>query len=608
MIVTLDFETYYDHVYSLKKLTTEEYIRDSRFEAIGVSIKYGKQPAEFFSGHAIKGALESIDWENNYLLAHNCRFDASILHWKYGHTPRGYLDTLSMARALHGVNVGGSLAFLAEYYGIGKKGDEVINAMGQHLADFTKQELADYGSYCINDTNLCYGLFDRMRGKFPQSELLVINMFLRMFVEPVLEVDTGKLYEYIEELKSERERILSESGADIKQLRSDAKYAALLQDAGIDPPKKVSPTTGKEVWAFAKTDAAHMELLEYPDIRVQTLVSARLGTKSSIEETRAQRILDIGLRGRLPIPLKYNAAHTGRAGGDDKINMQNLPTRGARTAIKDCMMAPEGYSILDPDSAQIEARVLAYIAGQDDLVKDFSEGKDVYRGMAEIIYKKPATSFAKDSRERQVGKKVILGSGYGMWAHKFRAQLRSDTGIELDIKECEKIILAYRKRYKKIPELWKNFERCLDALIDEFDCPFGVGGIITLDHKEMGFRLPNGLHIRYPGLKRLVKDDRISYTYLGRGKKETNVYGGMGVENLIQGLAFVIMKEQMVSIAKHYRVILNVHDSMPCIVKDDQLDEAKGIISQIMRVPPSWGAGIPLDCDIKIGKYYGGCV
>lgn len=607
MIITLDFETYYDKEYSLKRMTTEEYIRDSRFEVIGVSVKVGQLPTVWIDEN-IKAALELIDWSKAYLLAHNCRFDASILAWKYNIIPKGYLDTLGMATALHGVNVGGSLSFLSELYNIGHKGNEVLNAIGKRKKDFTKEELNDYAKYCINDTELCFKLFELMRVKFPKSELAVIDVFLRMFVEPVLEVDTSELQEYIEELKLQRERILSESGADIKELRSDAKYAVLLQEAGIDPPTKVSPTTGKEIWAFAKTDAAHTELLEYPDIRVQTLVSARLGTKSSIEETRAQRILDIGMRGKLPIPIKYNGAHTGRGSGNDKINMQNLPTRGDRTVIKDCLFAPEGYSILDPDSSQIEARVLAYIAGQDDLVKDFADGKDVYRGMAEVIYKKPADSFAKDSKERQVGKKTILGSGYGMWAHKFKAQLRADTGINLDIPQCEKIILAYRNRYKKIPELWKNFERCLDALIDDFDCPFGKGGIITLDHKENGFRLPNGLHIRYPGLKRVVKGDKVSYTYIGRGKKDISIYGGMGVENLIQGLAFVIMKEQMVAISKHYRVVLNVHDSMPCIVKDEHLTAAFERISQIMTVTPTWAPGLPLGCEIKTGKYYGGCV
>ena len=128
-------------------------------------------------------------------------------------------------------------------------------------------------------------------------------------------------------------------------------------------------------------------LLTHQDERVQSLVAARLGNKSTLEETRTQRFIDIAKRGLLPVPVRYYAAHTGRWGGDDKINLQNLPSRGANAnMLKRGIIAPQGHSIIDADSAQIEARVLAWLAEQDDLTEAFAKGEDVYKNMASRIY------------------------------------------------------------------------------------------------------------------------------------------------------------------------------------------------------------------------------
>ena len=403
-IIVLDFETYYSSEYGLKKFTTEEYIRHPQFEVIGVAVQVNDGEPEWFSGDALStyAFLQNYDWENSLALAHNAVFDGFILSHHFGIKPKGWLDTLSMGRALHGTEVGGSLAVLSTHYGLGVKGTEVVHALGVRREEFFADQLAQYGGYCKNDVTLTWALFNAMSGEFPPTELRLIDLTIKMFTEPVLRLDTVILEEHLGRVKATKTQLLG--ALDKDSLMSNPKFAELLRDYGVVPPMKKSPTTGKQTYAFSKTDEEFKALLEHSNPDVQALVAARLGTKSTIEETRTERFIGIANRGPLPVPLRYYAAHTGRWGGDDKVNLQNLPRS---STLKYAMIAPEGYVILDSDSSQIEARTLAWLAGQNDLVQAFDDGEDVYKIMASAIYNNPIESITKD--ERFVGKTTILG-------------------------------------------------------------------------------------------------------------------------------------------------------------------------------------------------------
>jgi DNA polymerase I-like protein with 3'-5' exonuclease and polymerase domains len=358
-IITLDFETYYAQDYTLSKGTTEEYIRSPRFEVIGVAVKVNDGPTEWFSGthEETRAFLSRYDWANSFALAHNTMFDGAIMSWRFGIKPKVWLDTLCMARALHGVEVGGSLKAVAERYGVGEKGTEVVAAKGKRRADFTDEELARYASYCVNDVDLTRDVFKIMVEKFPKQELKLIDLTLRMFIDPVLDLDTGLLETHLDKIKDWKDELLDKSGTTKEDLMSNPKFAELLKGLDVDPPMKISPTTNKPALALAKSDEGFKALMEHEDVRVQALVAARLGNKSTLEETRTQRFIDISKRGLLPVPIRYYAAHTGRWGGDDKINLQNLPSRGPNAkALKRSIIAPEGQMIVEADSAQIEAR------------------------------------------------------------------------------------------------------------------------------------------------------------------------------------------------------------------------------------------------------------
>lgn len=607
MIITVDFETYYDKEFSLSKLTTEEYIRDDKFEVIGVGVKVNDEETSWFTGtkDETRKYLRQFDWANALVLAHNMMFDGAILSWHFGVTPKGWLDTLCMARALHGVDAGGSLKALAERYQIGVKGDEVINALGKRRVDFSDEELARYGAYCRNDVDLTYTLFNILMASFPKKELKVIDTTLKMFVEPELELDTTLLEQHLADVKAKKEKLLAAAAADKDILMSNDKFAELLISLGVEPPRKISARTGKEAWAFAKTDEEFKALAEHSDPRVQALVAARLGTKTTLEETRTQRFIDISNRGKLPVPIKYYAAHTGRWGGDDKINLQNLPSRGQNAGkLKASIKPPEGHVIIDADSAQIEARTVAWLAGQDDLVEAFDNGEDVYKIMASAIYGKEVADITKE--ERFVGKTTILGAGYGMGPEKFQNQLKI-FGVDTEIDECKRIIAVYRQTYVKIPALWKQAHTCLGAIISGSAAPFGAVDAVKFDSTERGFLLPSGLWQRYDGLEKVYDPEgKEQFQYKTR-KGIVKIYGGKVVENICQAVARCVIAEQMIKIAKEYKVVLTVHDAIACIAPLAKASDAKNYVETCMQWRPDWAATLPLNCEVGVGENYGAC-
>ena len=605
-LITVDFETYYSKDFSLSKMTTEEYIRSPYFQVIGVGVKVNNGGTEWASGthEQLKEYLDEFDCDNAMVLAHNTMFDGAILSWIFDIHPRVYADTLCMGRAIHGVEVGGSLKALTERYGIGEKGTEVVNAMGLRLEDFPEDQLDRYGDYCVNDVELTYKLFTIMGKNFPKQELKLIDLTLRMFIEPVLELDLGLLEMHLEDVKDRKEKLLTQAGVEKEELMSNQKFAELLKEHGVEPPTKISPTTGKETLAFAKSDEDFKALAEHENDTVQALVAARLGTKSTLEETRTQRFIDIAKRGKLPVPVRYYAAHTGRWGGDDKINLQNLPSRGPNAKkLKSSIVAPDGHMIIDADSAQIEARVLAWLAGQDDLVDAFAKGEDVYVKMASKIYGKPEDQIEK--QERFVGKTTILGAGYGMGAVKFKDQLKV-FGTDMELDEARRVISIYRQANDKISQLWRDAQTMLAHLSRGDAFNFGKDGVLTVVPAATAIRLPSNLLMRYDDLRAEQTDKGYQYDYKTR-RGRNYIYGGKVVENVCQAIARCIIGEQMLKISKRYNVVLTVHDSIACCVPEDEVAEAQGYIEQCMRWTPEWAEGLPINCESGVGKSYGEC-
>ena len=568
------------------------------FEVIGVAIKENDNEAVWFSGthEQIRDFLNKYDWANSFALAHNAMFDSAILTWGFDIKPMAWLDTLCMARATDGLEAGNSLAKLVGRYNLGAKGTEVLDALGKRRADFSSSELDAYGKYCINDVELTYRLFFVLADRFSKSELQLINLTIKMFSEPVLQLNTPLLEQHLMQVRGRKEKLLDACISDKDTLMSNPKLAELLISMGVEPPMKISPANGKETYAFAKNDEGFKALMEYPDERVQAVVAARLGTKSTLEETRTERFINISLRGRMPVPLRYYAAHTGRWGGDDKLNLQNLPRK---SLLKDSIIAPKGYVLIDADSSQIEARTVAWLSGQTDLIDAFERKEDVYKIMASAIYGKAETEI--NSNERFVGKTTILGAGYGMGHTKFGIQLKT-FGVEITDEEASRIISVYRQTYPHIPRLWKEANNSLEAL--RLGKTTAVGQQPqALSVTASGFLLPSGLYLNYPDLQ---KDSDDQYSYASR-RGRIKIYGGKVVENICQAVARCIIGEQMLRMARKYKVALTVHDAVMVVVKEEEQEEAMKYVEECMKWRPEWAKTLPLACEIGVGKSYGEC-
>jgi DNA polymerase len=612
-LITLDFETYYSKEFSLSKITTEAYIRDKQFEVIGVGVKINEQAATWYSGthEQTKSYLYSLDIPNSNLLCHHAAFDGAILNWRFGLKPKYYFDTLSMARPITGHTVGGSLGALVKLYNLGEKGTEVVQALGKRRSDFGFSEIHQYGEYCKNDCELTHKLFKVLLPHSTKHEMYIIDLMLRMFTDPVLELDREVLVQHLAQVQDKKQSLMDKIDATIGRdnLLSNPQFADVLRSLGVEPPMKTSPATGKETYAFAKTDQEFKELLEHENEEVQAVVSARFGIKSTLEETRTDSFIQISERGTLPILLNYYGAHTGRASGGDKINLQNLPRGGV---LRQAITAPKGHTLVAVDSSQIEARVVAWLAGETELVASFKNGTDVYSEFASDVYSKPVT---RDNKiERHVGKTCILGLGYGMGKDKFRTTLKvGGGGISVDIAEgeAERIVGLYRNKYPAIVELWWEGQKALEAMAKGLDFSFGKDSILTCNKK--GIHLPNGMWLKYNELGR-TQDKQFQYkTKYGY----TKLYGGKVIENVVQALARIVVFDQMARIEqelrprntsnKYYRTALTVHDEVVSVVPDEDAQWGLDMMQTYMNKAPAWAKGLPIACEGAMGKNYSEC-
>lgn len=709
--LSLDFETFYDSKsgYTLSKITAEEYVRSPQFEIIGVSFCYLGERPQWYSGDLayIRSVLQQLPWHDIFVVGHNMsQFDALILNEVCGCRPAAYGCTLQLARCLHGSktedgknlsNALGALAKLyqreiAELHGAPLfKGDEVVKADGKRRCDFTPAELAAYGRYCCDDTYLTGYLWRVLSSKLPKSELFIAHLVTKMWAEPRLLLDTELLAAMKVEL-AERKADLLNKVADLmgvgstmsaeerlyhtqKLLRSDAKFAELLTQYEVDIPTKLSPkrrdAEGKamRVYAFSKTDEGMTHLLEYDEGEddatneaVQALAAARLGSKSTIAESRVDRLLGISQRGRLPVPLEYGKTLTHRLSGGGKINLQNLnqlkgitkktpngalvmtPSGWSRltkrapdmsqildahgrvwatgdchvVGLRDVIMAPPGYRLVVADLSNIELRVAHALCGEQDTIAALRNGEDLYCRFSSRFYNRTITK--ADKKERQHGKVAMLQLQYQAGAESFRKAARIMAGVRLNEIEAQATVDVYRATYTGIKEMWYRGQRAIPR------CAAGGGfylddnGWVYVEHNAL--RLPNGMRLQYHNLRQqeMVGFDGTPEMVWGFDDKETRgfkrTYGGVfGVQGPTQALARNVVMEHTAIIEKKYGrydragsgVVHSVHDEILCLVPEDEADECLRYMLDVMHTPPAWAPDLPLAAEGSHGVRYSAC-
>ena len=644
-ILTIDMETRWSKSdYTLSKMTTEEYIRDDRFTAFGACIhEYGStDPIEWFGGSDLPELFSSIDWGRTAVLAHNAQFDIAILAWRYSCQPAFIFDSLSMARALRGVEVGNSLAKLASDFALPPKGNAVYSTDG--LTELDKAVEGELAEYCKHDVYLCEEIFSRLVVGYPAKELRLIDMTLKMFTQPTLVLDPLMLSNAIEEERTSREALLQKLSIGETELASNPKFAEQLQKLGVVPPTKVSKTTGKQTLALAKNDALFQTLLNGQREDVALLCEARLRVKSTTERTRAQRFLDISQRGSLPVPLSYYGAKSGRwsASKGSAINMQNLK-RGS--FLRKAIMAPDGHQLVVGDLSQIEPRVLAWLSDYQDMLSIFRSGSDAYAAFGAQMFNIPNLTKETHPDLRQSAKSALLGCGYGLGWASFASQLlvgflgappvryekkfAKTLGVDpeyiekfLDWDEnakrldeiphtcseqelvvhavaSKKIIDIYRSTAHPVTTFWEMCAGLLESAL--------YGGreykYKCLTFRKEEIELPNGMKLLYPDLRQ-IKDDkgRSQYVY---GPDATKLYAGKITNNVTQALARIVMTDGMLRVSKRYFVAGTVHDEQIVVVPDAEVEDAKTWVLAQMCMEPSYMQGIPLNADVGAHKRYG---
>jgi hypothetical protein len=630
---TIDFETYYDKDYSLRKMTPVEYVLDPRFEVIMLSVKRPGKKVFNLSGDKIAQFFRLLNPDDTVVITYNSLFDMCICAWHYNFVPKLMVDAMGMVRAWHGHELRSvALAVAAPFLGVGHKGTAVAKMEGLHAADIHAAGWwPEYETYCGDDSILTEGIFDKIMGEgFPVSELLVMHHVLMMAIHPQFELNGGELAVHLQDIIQEKQVMLTKAmmvGVDGKEtLMSNDKFAKLLITLGVDPPMKTSPTTGRETYAFSKSDQEFTDLEDHPDIAVQAVMAARLGHKSTIEETRTERFLSISnliwpasyLQWRgfapgtklAPMPLRYGAAHTHRLGGDWKLNVQNFPSRGVINHLKRALMARSKHKVLNIDSSQIEARIVAWLCKEWELLDQFRLGLDPYKIFAGKVFHIDTSQVTPE--QRFLGKTSILGLGFGLGWVKFKHQVRvksleaikySGKGVELILEDQQSVLIVntYRSTYPGVKQTW-------NALIGAIPILAGAAGSFSLGpcvFSKGKISLPNGLYLYYHNLRQTP--DGWLYDHAGKPRR---LYGGALLENIVQALARIIVMDAALRIAERLKrtkinLALQVHDALVYVVPEHLAGVVGEIMKDEMNKQVAWAKELPLAAELKGGPTYG---
>ena len=598
-IITLDFETEFDDDYTLKKLTTEAYVRDARFCAHGCGIRRPDGSAIWYEGCTLDDAFAAVDWSDTAVLCHHAHFDGLILAHHYGVRPALWLDTLSMARALIGNHLSVSLESLAAHFGLEAKRVPYEAMKGKHWHDMDAALQRQLAGGCLHDCALAWNIFLELAKTFPAAEYALVDSTVRMFTEPVLVGDTSALAAIWEQEARARDAILAELQVTKKELNSADKFAALLRQEGEEPETKpgkpkIDKITGEEharqIYAFAATDDYMRGLLEHDAPRVRALAEARLAAKSNIVQTRSERLGWMSTRGAMCIYLAYCGAHTTRWSGGDALNWQNFPRA---SALGEAVQAPPGRVVVVADASQIELRILSMLAGQHDILEILRAGGDPYASTASAFY-----GFAVNRKdhpdERQHGKTVKLASGFGAGGPRIAAALRKE-GVACDDAGGEKWKKAYRDTHRPTVNLWYEADEVLKKLHAGLSSSWKC-----VDIRDKRIYLPNGLPLIYDTLEMHEGEWRLK-TRRGYVK----MYGAKLVENVVQALSATHTRGAWLACTQAgMKMVSMEHDKLIAVVPESQGARALAFMQAALAREPEWLPGIPLDSEGYVSRSF----
>lgn len=634
-IATVDLETYWAVGHSLTKMSPIAYCMHPDTEIISCAFKFGNDPTVVvFGEQAVIDYCAKVDWSQYWVVGHNMSgFDAMILSWRLGVKPKLWGCTLAMARPIHAKDVGLSLAKLVAHYGLGYKDQSALIATkGKHLCDFSDDEISEMRVYNAADVDQCYGLLLKLIPQTRKEEVKLVDMTIRMLVEPTFESDATLLANTLTEegirkkamlIEAARKMDVYEIGMDDEEaaaaaltvLSSAAKFAAFLRTIEVDVPTKVSPTTGKEIPALAKTDEGFLELREHDDPLVATAAAARLDAKSTILQTRIQAFMDASNahpQKKVPIPLKYYGADTTGRWSGWGYNPQNLPRVNPYNprpsdALRRSLTAPPGHKVVVADLSGIELRVnhfLWQVPASMAMYQAEPEKADLYKDFASKLYSVPYDDVTKV--QRQVGKVAHLGLGFGAAWAAFQKVAKTMGGVDLTEEESRDVVEKWRSEYNDIPRGWRTCHDALPTIMrgSEGSAVDPWGMVVPVAE---GLRTPKGM-IRYPDLRTETNEEtnRKEFVY-GHGRNKARIYAGKIDENIVQHLARCIIADNALTVQRLTKMnpALMVHDELVYIVPEDEAEQLLDVVQQVMRTPPVWWPELVTWSEGDIADTYG---
>lgn len=603
-LLALDAESFFSQSFSLSRLSTEEYVRSAEFKChlwgywapSEMAAPAGCLPDMLLTNEAFRERVRS-----SAVLAHHAYFDGLILEHHYGLRPAFWLDTLSMARLVLPRLKSHSLAALAEHFGMPPKNVQYTNFKGLH--DLPSDVYANLALECQHDVFLTVEIFRRLLPHVPKDELKVIDATIRCFTEPVLRLDRPRMTAFLKAERVRKAKAMLAAGTSAgvvlpavwrsarhlqqtleqieTELQSADKFRVALEALGYPCPTKWSEKQECDIPALAKNDDGMKELLEHEDTRVQTLAAARLGVKSTIDETRAERLLSADGRGPLPVYLSYAAAHTLRFGGGDKTNWQNFRRGGE---IRKSVQAPPGHKIVVGDASQIEYRLSCYVAGQWDKLDALAAGRDLYCEFASKMYRITVTR--EDKLRRGCGKQGILMGQYGAAKNTMIATAAAGNygpPVRLTDEEGQRMVDVFREEHPKLcgkGGFWSWCESILPILgsggTTDYTVPGQTTPLLRISDHRIWF--PNGTCLNYEGMRWATNveifpgqtDDGKRYSWWRPTRKGwVRMWGSKLTADIIQGLARVFICDVMVRlINRGFKPALQVHDELAYVVPD----------------------------------------
>ena len=619
--IVLDFETYHDSEYSLRKMTTPEYVMDDRFQVLNLAY-YDFQERD--SGTVSADDVAAL-WRDRVIgrrmaVAHNAQFDFAIAAWRYNLNARHLACTQQMAYAVLMNRLDNfEMDSLAKHFGHeGKNSDILKRIAGKRRDDISSDEWSELNSYAENDAVQEAKVFAGLAARFPKSQYRQMDWCLRQFVDPVLKTDRAALQQALDDLIATEEKAFAKYGVSVKEMRSGRGdfFAGILRSLGVEPPTEISPRTGKEKWAFSKQSKEFMDIAEgHPSRVVRDMCELKLLSSSSIHQSRLKRMLavDKACGGKLPIAVKYSGARTThRMSGFDSVNHLNMPKKGAiRGAIS---ALGRGEKVCVSDLSGAELRICRTMTGDDRTIRMINTGGDPYCDFAETVFGITTVKDRSkdDDNRRFVGKVCHLSLQYQTGAEKLKHTVWSWGRVIMADDVAKEAVKIFRyKKHQPVKKYWDYIENELFLILSNRGEGV-VRGAEFIKISDGKLILPSGLWLDFPNLKQ-VPDEKFGAAWVmdkahGRYStiKQDSTYGGRQLENLCQSLTNEVLTDKMYKLEDAgIRCAHTVYDEVVAIVPPGRESFVEQTMNDIMSAPVDWWPELQLASETCVANNYG---